>query len=303
LERIVFRVIPDLRTAALALLKGEIDYLRDIAGPDLAVLKADRGITLDRVTAGPGGGNCIMTVGFNLEKAALSDVRVRRAFALAVDRDRLQRDVIFGEGRVASAPISSGISFAHAAGTLRAFTRDLAAARRLLDEAGLKPGDGAIRLKIDMVHFPQFSRYSDAMRQDLAEVGIQLTPRPLDRAATVDVVFSKREFDTTLISYCNGLDPEIGVRRMYVSSNIGKVPFSNAAAYRNAEIDRLFEQAAAATDPGVRGQSYRRIQEILTEDLPYWWLVETDFTVAYRSRFEGFTPWRGQFAEQARIRP
>ena len=303
LDRIVFRVIPDQRTAALAVLKGEVDFMRDVAGPDLAPLKRDANVVLDLVTAGAGGGNCIMTVGFNLEKNALADVRVRRAFALAVDRERIQADVIFGQGRVAQSPISSGIGFAHAPGVLKDLKRDPAAAARLLEEAGLNPGVGGVRLKIDMVLFPQFSRYSDAMRQDLAAVGIQLAPRPLDRAAFIETVFSKREFDTTLISYCNGVDPEIGVRRMYVSTNIAKVPFSNAAAYRSADVDRLFDEAAASPDPLVRGTAYRRVQDILVRDLPYWWLVETDFTVAYRARFEGFTPWSGQFAEQARLKP
>ena len=303
LERIAFRVIPDERTAMLALLKGEIDFLRDIGGPNVAAMKRDPDIVLDQVTAGPGGGNCIMTMGFNLEKSAVADARVRRAVALAIDRERIKNDVIFGQGRVAEAPISSGIGFAHAVGVLSAFKRDPEAARLLLDEAGLKPAADGVRLKIDIVHFPQFSRYSDAMRQDLAEIGIQLTPRPLDRAATVETVFIKRDFDTTLIHYCNGLDPEIGVRRMYVSSNIAKVPFSNAAAYRNTEVDRLFDEAAATADPVTRGMTYRRLQEILATDLPYWWLVETDYTVAYRSRFDGFTPWSGQFAERARVKP
>jgi peptide/nickel transport system substrate-binding protein len=244
-----------------------------------------------------------MTVGFNLEKVALSDVRVRRAFALAVDRERILQDVIFGLGRIAMAPISSGIGFAHANTTLEGFARDIDASKRLLDEAGLKSENDGVRLKIDMVHFPQFSHYSDAMRQDLAEVGIQLTPRVLDRAATIETVFNRRDFDTTLIHYCNGLDPEIGVRRMYVSASIGKVPFSNAAAYRNPDVDALFDLASATTDPAARGQIYGRIQEILARDLPYWWLVETDFTSAHRSGFQGFASWSGQFAERVRSAP
>jgi peptide/nickel transport system substrate-binding protein len=303
IDRLAFRVIPDERTATLAIAKGEIDYLRDISGPDLVSLRQNPDIVLDQVTSGPGGGNCIMTVGFNLERKILADVRVRRAFALAVDRNRMQRDVIFGQGRVADAPISSGIGFAHASGVLAPFKRDVEAAKKLLDEAGMTPGDGGVRLKIDMVHFPQFSRFSEAMRQDLSEIGVRLTPRPLDRAATIDTVFTARDFDSTLISYCNGLDPEIGVRRMYVSSNIGKVPFSNAAAYRDPEVDRLFDEAATLTEPAGRGAVYRTIQEILARDLPYWWLVETDFTVANRVGLEGFTSWRGQFAEQARVKP
>jgi peptide/nickel transport system substrate-binding protein len=53
-------------------------------------------------------------------------------------------------------------------------------------------------------------------------------------------------------------------------------------------------------DEGERGRLYREVQVILGRDIPYWWLVETDFTAAWRNDFEGFAPWSGQFAETAR---
>ena len=137
------------------------------------------------------------------------------------------------------------------------------------------------------------------MKQDLAKVGIDLFSRPLDREAFVETAFRKRDFDLNIISYCNGVDPEIGVRRMYVSSNIGPVPFSNAAAYRNPVVDKSFETAGTATSEAERGAQYRELQAILARDLPYWWLVETVTTAVYRSNCSGFHPWTGQLAEEA----
>ena len=99
--------------------------------------------------------------------------------------------------------------------------------------------------------------------------------------------------------YCNGVDPEIGVRRMYVSGNIGPIPFSNAAAYRNEAVDRLFVAAGFATSEADRGKLYRQIQTDVVRDLPYWWLVETVSTAAYKQNCDGFKPWTGQFAEEA----
>ena len=137
------------------------------------------------------------------------------------------------------------------------------------------------------------------MKQNLAEIGVNLNARPLDRAATVDTVFNLRDFDTTLISYCNGTDPDIGVRRMYVSNNIGNIPFSNAATYRNDRIDELFTSAGATAITTERSVLYKEAQEILAQDLPYWWLVETRGVTAYRGAFNDFSPWTGQFAERA----
>jgi peptide/nickel transport system substrate-binding protein len=250
-------------------------------------------------TTGAGGGNCIMTLTFNLEREPFNDLNFRKAFAHAVNRQQIVEQVLFGQGRAASAPISSGITFAHAPGTLSEYDYNPDLAAQLLDEAGLTPGADGMRLTLDIVHFPTFNKYSEVMRQNLAEVGLDLNVRALDRAAAVETIFTNRDFDTNLISYCNGLDPDIGVRRMYVSNNIGDIPFSNGAAYVNEEIDELFAEAGATADTAERSQLYQEIQETLAEDLPYWWLVETPFITGYSSDFNDFAVWTGQFAERA----
>ncbi|MCX7902295.1 MAG: hypothetical protein N2483_08445, partial [Burkholderiaceae bacterium] len=40
----------------------------------------------------------------------------------------------------------------------------------------------------------------------------------------------------------------------------------------------LFDAASRTLDDAGRGALYRQAQAILAQDLPYWWLVETDFT-------------------------
>jgi peptide/nickel transport system substrate-binding protein len=75
-----------------------------------------------------------MTVSFNLDRAILREARVRRAVASALDREAFLRQVLFGEGKIATAPISSEITWAHARGlALPALTAE---AERLLDGVG-----------------------------------------------------------------------------------------------------------------------------------------------------------------------
>jgi peptide/nickel transport system substrate-binding protein len=300
LDRLVFRVIPDANTQVQALLAGEVDYMVRIAAGDVRRVQ-NRGITLVDTQGGAGGSNCIMTIGFNLDRPLLADLRVRRAIAAAIDREQMLELILFGRGRVAEAPISSGMPWAHLPGALAAHRFDPALANRLLDEAGQPRGSNGERFAIDMFMYATFTRYAELIRQQLAQVGIALRARFVDAAGLADAVFARREFDTTLISYCNGLDPAIGVRRMYDSANIGRVPFSNAAAYRNAEVDRLFVAAGAAVDEQQRGDLYRAAQRIIAAELPYWWLVEANLTTAWRDSFQGFAPWSGQFAERAQL--
>lgn len=302
IERLVFRVIPDATTQAQALANGEVDFIGRVAPSEIARLQRSGKATLTDVRFGPGGGNCIMTLGFNLDRPALQAREVREAFAAAIDRRPFVERILVDRGRVADAPISSGIGWAHAAGSFPASLYDPARARTLLDAAGLKPDAEGVRLTVELVQFASFGRYADLLREQLATVGIRVRPRLVDPAAMVDAVFRQRAFDLTLVSYCNGSDPEIGVRRMYVSSNIGNIPFSNAAAYRNPEVDALFATAGSTADRARRAEAYRAIQQIVVRDLPYIWLVETDFTVGWRSGLTGFAGWSGQFAERAGAR-
>jgi len=311
LDQIVMRVIPDAGTQVLALESGEVDFLWGVPGPHQSRLQADTRFRMGQTSYHPGGSNCIMTVSFNLDRSILKDVRIRRAIALALDRDAFLRQVLFNEGKVAAAPISSEIVWAHARGlNLPAFDR--AEAERLLAAVGWKKERDATRvahgvagvpdgtrLTLDFLHFPAFAKYGELMRLQLGAVGIDVVQRPLEPAVFAPTVFKDRAFDTNVISYCNGPDPEIGVRRMYHSSQIGPAPFTNAAAYRNARVDALFDEASRTVEREKRSRIYRQIQEIAVQQLPYFWLVETLSTRAWPARCAGFKPWTGLFAEAA----
>ena len=130
--------------------------------------------------------------------------------------------------------------------------------------------------------------YGDLLRAQLRSVGIDLRLEPLEPAVFGTAVFTARDFDTAIGAYCNGPDPEIGVRRMYVSSSIAPVPFSNMAGYRNPAMDALFDSASSELDLTQRRRLYHRIQEIAVRDQPYVWLVETTNTQAYSTRCHGF---------------
>ncbi|MGI9077373.1 MAG: ABC transporter substrate-binding protein [Gemmatimonadaceae bacterium] len=300
LDNVVLRVIPDPGTQVIALEAGEVDWLFSVPGAERERLRRDPRFRLIQTAVNPGGSNCITTLGFNLDRATFRDVRVRRAIAHALDRRQFLERVSFGEGRVADAPISSRITFAHAA-NLPVPGFDTVLASRLLEASGWRRAGAGVRtargvpgvadgtsLVIGFTALPGQTNYGDLLRAQLRAVGIDLRIEPLEQAVFSQVVFTARDFDTAVASYCNGTDPEIGVRRQYVSSSIAPVPFSNMAGYRNPVIDSLFDRAGSALDLEERRRLYREIQEIAVRDQPYVWLVETLATRAHTVRCGGF---------------
>ena len=299
---VILRIIPDAGTRVIALEAGEVDWLYSVPGAERARLRKNRRIRLVQAAESPGGGNCITTMGFNLDRPWFRDVRVRRAVAHAVNRPQFVERVLFGDGRAADAPISSRIAFAHMVGLpIPAF--DTARAAALLDSVGWQRVGSAVRVSkgvagiVDGTSFvinfkvlPGQAPFGELLRAQLRAVGIDLRVIPLETVVFAQTVFAARDFDTAIAAYCNGADPEIGVRRQYVSTSIAPVPFSNMAGYRNPVMDRLFDSAGSALAIDERRRLYGEIQRLAVRDQPYVWLVETFGTRAHSARCQGFSP-------------
>ena len=297
---VVLRIIPDKQTQVAALQAGEVDWLYSVPGPAKKSLGGDARVRVTHFNLSLGGSNCITTLGFNLDRPWFRDLRVRKAVAHAVNRPQFVERVLFGDGRAADAPISSAIRFAYAS-ELPIPAYDTVEAGRLLDAAGWRRTGGSVRTArnvpgvkdgtqfiIGFKGMPDQMVYGDLLRAQLRAVGVDLRLQPLEPTVFATSVFTDRDFDTAIGAYCNGTDPEIGVRRMYVSSSVAPIPFSNMAGYRSVAMDSLFDRASAAMDSTERRRLYREIQELAVRDQPYVWLVETSNTQAYSARCHGF---------------
>lgn len=298
-DRLVFRIMPNAATAVAALEKGEVDYVGSVAGPEVERLRQTPGIAVVSGAGGSGGSVCEDVLIPNLSRRPLGDLRVRRAIAMALDRQFIVDHVYFGQGRPATGPISHLLAWAYTP-DVRQYAHDIAGAARLLDEAGIRAGRNGERFAITFTHANTQQRLGQAIREQLKAVGITVNLETLDFNAQVDRVFVKKNFDLGMASYCNGADPDIGVRRVYVSSNIGPFPFSNGAGYRNPRVDELFDEASRFTDREARRVRYVEIQKILADDVPYFWIIDSEGLRAYRTAFSGFRLWTGAFVETVR---
>jgi peptide/nickel transport system substrate-binding protein len=107
------------------------------------------------------------------------------------------------------------------------------------------------------------------MREQLRQIGIDLTVRSTDSGGFVKRVYADRDFDMSTFTGSAGADPTIGVHRFYWSKNIKQgVAFSNGSGYSNPEVDALLEAAQIEMDPVKRKQLYADFQRKVMEDLP-----------------------------------
>jgi peptide/nickel transport system substrate-binding protein len=287
LDEIYYRVVPDGAARSVALETGTVQLTQwgDIELFDVGRLKALP--KLEMTTRGYEFFAPHLWIEMNNRIAPMNDKRFRQAVMYAIDRDALRKRVFFGLGKVATGPISSKTRFYDA--NVKTYEFSVDKAKALLDDMGLKAGADGKRIAIDFLVPPYgetWQRGAEFTRQSLARVGIDIVLKGIDIAGWAERSGNWDFQMTANLLYQFG-DPALGVARSYISSNIRKgILFSNTCGYSNPEVDRLFEQAAVATDDADRQKLYSEVQKILVEDVPVAWLLEQDSPTFYDKAFE-----------------
>ncbi len=288
-ERIVVRIYADATAVALALERGEVDFVPQLgAQSQLAQLSRAK----DVVVSGKGG-DAIGPLGwlaFNLKRKPYDDVRVRQAIAYAIDKDFIIKELHKGVTKRATGPIAPGSPFF--TDKVEPYKLDLKKSAALLDAAGLKPDAGGKRLAMTLDYLPgtpdNAQTIAEYLRPQLKKVGIEVTVRNAPDFPTWARRVSSYDFDATVDGAFNYGDPVIGVHRTYLSSNIKPgVIWSNTQSYSNPKVDELLAQATVERDTEKRKKLYAEFQRQVVQDTPVTFLHVWNMANAARKDLVG----------------
>jgi peptide/nickel transport system substrate-binding protein len=291
LDRLVIQTIPDTAGRVLALESGDIDYLSYLSLPSSAVPRLKTNPKLTTSTEGFESLASISMMTLDLDNPVLKDVRVRRALAYALDKRIIVERADYGIGKPATGPIASS-SWAYEP-QVEKYAHNLTKAAQLLDEAGYPMKDGKrMTLRLTADGGVEFHRKAgEIIKEQLGQVGIVVDLRMLERNVALEQVYAKRDYDMFVHVFSTGADPAIDVSRLYVSSNIRPVNFTNAAGYRNPKVDALFDEGQKALKPEDRAAAYKEAQKILADELPVIWLTEYGIVGAWSKKLHGLHTW------------
>lgn len=298
IPNLVFRVQPDDVTRTLALERGEVQLLLNNLPPD-DLPAVERNPRL-KVMQQPGINYSYL--GFNLKDPVLSDPRVRRAIALAIDRAKIADCLLQGTVTLADSLLAPG-NWARA--EVKAPVYDPAAARALLDEAGYPDPDGPgprprFKLSYKTSTNKQRRWIADAIADQLGAVGIETEVRSYEWGVFfADIVAGN--FQMYSLTWVGITDPDI----YYLAFHSASAPpaGSNRNRYDNPEVDRLTEEGRRTLDRQGRKRVYAQIQKILADEQPYVSLWYGNDLAAMDRRLTGFKFYPGgDFRSLARAR-
>ena len=290
LDQVILRVIPDGAARAIAVEKGEVDLVPMSGLPEAEVQRLSGLPNLQTSKEGAEVLGPNMWLEVSLREKPLSDLKVRQAMSLALDREKIVDVIWYGQGTPARGPIvSSNPTFFNKA--LKPYEYNPAKANQLLDEAGLKRGSDGVRFRVNQYPLPygeNWLRLAEYVRQELGKVGIAVETQSVDLAGWLKAVYTDWSSNLASSFTHNYSDPSIGVERSFTSANIQKgATFTNSMGYRNDRVDELFKLAARETDPAVRKRQFDEIQQILHDEMPVIFLMEISYTHVWNKRVRG----------------
>jgi len=290
LDRVIWSIAPDFGSSTIKLFAGEADFLEQLRPENLAQVGRTPSLRLIDNRALSYG-----FLGFNLRdqkspsrpNAIFGDARVRRALHMAVDRERLVRNVFDSLGMVALAPAPRALIPDTSAFTQLPY--DVATARALLDSAGWRDSDGdnvrdrdGVPLAFDIL-IPSSStsrqRYAVLLQEQYRAIGVKATPTVLENNAWNEAVYERHAFD----AYLGAFQPSpglVGLLQTWASRGS-----SNAGRYESPAFDALLDSALTTFDPTTSRRYWARAFQQIDNDVPAVWLYEQRSPVAIHRRF------------------
>lgn len=319
-ERIVWQIVESTDTIILQFRSGGLDTVT-VSPENFSLLKGEE--KRGKFTIYNGGPEFSNTyISFNLNKGRrqngksvidpiksrwFNTLAFRQAVAYAIDRQTMLNNVFRGIGVLQNSPIEiqSPYYFAPEKG-LRVYEYNQEKAKKLLLSAGFKYNFNNQLLDADGNHV-RFTLLTNAenktrvlmgaqIKQDLSKIGIQVDFNPIAFNTLTDKLSNSLDWECYILGFIGGIEPndganvwlpEGGLHTFNQKLQAGQEPLIGwQVADWEAEIGRLYIQAARELDEVKRKEIYAKTQRLSQEYLPYIYLVNPLSLVAVRDRIQ-----------------
>ena len=277
LDGIRINVVPDESGLAAALRTKAADMAIVLDAKVARTLRGDASVVL---AAKPSLSYNLLFV--NTKRKPFDNPKVRQAMAYAIDRKAIIDAVAFGEGEV-TGPVAPGlVKYALATSSYPLYTRDLAKAKQLLQEANVGPVEFTM---LTQTTEPAYAKdIAQLVQAQLAEVGIKMKIETLEFTQWV-ARWLKADFDVAPGLNGGGPDPDFYIFRYFTDD--GNLNF--VTGWQNAKSSDAIKAARATTDEGKRKDLYTTAQQELVNGVPFIWLYVGREYVATLPSTKGFT--------------
>ncbi len=255
LDKVVCKFMPVYNTAKNALLTGEIDIIFWPEPADYESLKANPDLELFIYSQLVG-----MYVSMNTNNSPLDNKLVRKAVAYAISRDKFNKGLYKGLGKLCWVPILPSQPYYDSAWE---YKRDTEKAKALLAEAGYPDG-----FKIRILA-PKGAEeiMGEILYSDLKDIGIEGTITALEIPEFLDTLLNKEDFDFAVLGDTISPDPDFFASKYLVPDGSMSSIVGHWGS-RDDEVRALMDEGRKTIDMDKRVEIYQDLYDIILDENP-----------------------------------
>ena len=265
IKRAVFRFIPDPAAQVAALLAGDVDAFPRVSPRSVPQFKANARF---QVVVSNLRAKTILAI--NNARKPLSDIRVRRAIAAAIDRKAVIAGAADGYGvPIGSYYVPTAFGYVDTTG-VNPF--DLEKAKALMTEAGIKT---PLTLTMTLPPAPYARQGGELIAAQLAKIGIQLKLQNVEWAQWLSGTYTNKNYDLTIISHVEPFD----------LGNFAKPDYY--WGYQSQEFNELFDKIKHTPRPADRARLLGDAQRLLAHDSVHGFLYTPQWVTVANKKLRG----------------
>lgn len=265
IKRAVFRFIPDPAAQVAALLAGDVDTFPRVSPRSVPQFKANARF---QVVVSNSRAKTILAI--NNARKPLSDIRVRRAIAAAIDRKAVIAGAADGYGvPIGSYYVPTAFGYVDTTG-VNPF--DLEKAKALMAEAGVKT---PLTLTMTLPPAPYARQGGELIAAQLAKIGIQLKLQNVEWAQWLSGTYTNKNYDLTIISHVEPFD----------LGNFAKPDYY--WGYQSQEFNELFDKIKHTPRPADRARLLGDAQRLLAHDSVHGFLYTPQWVTVANKKLRG----------------
>ena len=253
-KTVIFRYILDATALSNAILSGQIDIMSTVQKPELlSVFKGRKDL---KISSGTTNGE--VTLGMNNSKAPLNNIKVRQAIRQALNKKALIKTAWAGYGLEIGSFVPPTDAWYE--DLSKTYPYDVQAAKNLLKQAGYPNG---FSITLDIPPAPYAEASQEFIVASLKKIGINVTIKPVAWGEWLDRIFTKANYDMTIVAHVERSDMSIYANPNYYFR------------YNSAEYQALIKKASSARTPVAQAESLKKAARLLSnESVSDWlWLI------------------------------
>jgi peptide/nickel transport system substrate-binding protein len=271
-DTLVFHYLPEEEVRFAALRSGDVDVAERVPSQHVDAIQKGKYKGLNVSFA---EGASMKGLVFNTAVAPFHDVRVRQAFAYAIDKKEVIRAAYWGLGIPVNQKTHPGSPWHF---DVPDRNRDVEKARSLLQQAGHASG-----LKVKTLVYQGTEQDAQIVQKQLRDIGVEIDLQVMTLASYLEAIQSGNYVFGTFGGDSH-MDPDANY---YVDFHTERVRNRNMPGYSNPKVDALLERGRVTMDTEERKRVYREVIRILNDEVPVIWLAIGPYAFVYHSHVQG----------------